>query len=146
MFTTTIDFYLLNTVFQEDRYRFSCRLIDKAFLQHKKIFIQVNTAEEGQRFDELLWTFRDISFIPHRYLEVDSTIDPLLTIHIAVNKPVELHADILLNLSTRVPDYFSTFSRIIEVVSEENEPKNQSRQKYKFYKTQQCHLMTHHIN
>lgn len=146
MLNTLVDFYLLNTSSQEDRYRFMCRLIDKAFHQQKKIFIQVNTVEEGQRIDELLWTFRDISFIPHCYLGANSTIDALSMVTIATDKPLKLHADILFNLNPKVPDYFPEFSRIIEVVSEENINKNQSRQKYKIYKLQQCQLTTHNIS
>jgi DNA polymerase III subunit chi len=142
----TVDFYLLNTLVQEDLYRFTCRLTDKAYLLQKKIFIQVSSPEEGQRIDELLWTFRDISFIPHCYLGVNSAVDPLLSVNIAISKPSELDADILFNLSHEVPTYFPEFSRIIEVVSEEKENKNQSRQKYKFYKTKNCQLTMHNIS
>lgn len=142
----TVDFYLLNTLIYEDVYRFICRLIDKAYLLKKRIYVQVNSHEEGQRLDELLWTFRDISFIPHSYLEVNSAIDPLLSVNIATNKPCELDVEILFNLSHDVPSYFSEFSRIIEVVSAEKENKNQSRQKYKFYQAQNCQLTTHNIN
>jgi len=142
----TVDFYLLNTLIQEELYRFTCRLIDKAYLMQKKIFIQVSSREEGQRIDELLWTFRDVSFIPHRYLEVSSVIDAPLSVTIATDKPSQLDADILFNLSDKVPTYFPEFSHIIEVVSEEKKNKNQSRQKYKFYKTQNCQLTTHNMN
>lgn len=142
----TVDFYLLNTLTQEDLYRFTCRLIDKAYLMQKKIFICVSSHEEGQRIDELLWTFRDISFIPHTYLGVSSIIDPQLLVTIATDKPDQIDADILFNLSHKVPTYFLEFSRIIEVVSEKKENKNQSRQKYKFYKTENCLITTHDIS
>lgn len=142
----TVDFYLLNTLIQEDLYRFTCRLIDKAYLTQKKIFIRVGSHEEGQRIDELLWTFRDISFIPHSYLGVNPVIDAQLSVAIAIDKPGEFDADILFNFSHKVPTYFPEFSRIIEVVSEEKKNKNQSRQKYKFYKTQNCQLTTHTIS
>lgn len=142
----TVDFYLLNTSIQDSLYRFTCRLIEKAYLQQKKIFIQVSSHEEGQRIDELLWTFRDISFIPHSYLGVNSFIDPHSSVYIATNKPEQLAADILFNFSHTIPTYFPEFLRIIEVVSEEKKNKNQSRQKYKFYKAQNCQLTTHNIS
>ena len=68
----------------------------------------------------------------------------MLTVTIAVDKPKQLIADILFNLSREVPPYFSEFTRIIEIVSEEE--KNQSRNKYKFYKAQNCQLTLHNIN
>lgn len=140
----TVDFYILNTLIQEDVYRFICRLVDKAYLL-QKIYIQVNSDEEGQRLDDLLWTFRDISFIPHSYLGANATLDPMLSVNIATKKPSKLDAEILFNLSHEVPTYFPEFSRIIEVVSEEKN-KNQSRQKYKFYKAQNCQLTMHNIS
>jgi|AACY02.7.fsa_nt_gi DNA polymerase III subunit chi len=146
MLNPTVDFYLLNTLIHEDVHRFICRLVDKIYLLQKKIYIRVNSHEEGQRLDELLWTFRDISFIPHSYLGVNSVLDPMLSVTIATDKPSELDADILFNLSREVPAYFPKFSRIIEVVSEEKENKNQSRLKYKFYKAHNCQLITHNIS
>lgn len=146
MSNPTVDFYLLDSMMQEDVYRFVCRLVDKAYLLQKKIYIQVNSDEEGQRLDELLWTFRDISFIPHCYLRINTILDPLLSVNIATTKPKQLNADIFFNLSHEVPTYFPEFSRIIEVVSEEKKSKNQSRQKYKFYKAQNCQLTTHTIS
>lgn len=142
----TVDFYILNTLIQEDIYRFICRLVDKIYLLQKKIYIQVNSDEEGQRLDDLLWTFRDISFIPHSYLEDHATLDPWVPVNIAIQKPSKLDTEILFNLSHEVPTYFPEFSRIIEVVSEEKKNKNQSRQKYKFYKAQNCQLTMHNIS
>jgi DNA polymerase-3 subunit chi len=134
----TVDFYILNTLMQEDVYRFICRLVDKVYLLQKKIYIQVNS--------DLLWTFRDISFIPHSYLGANSTLNPVLSVNIATKKPSKLDAEILFNLSHEVPTYFPEFSRIIEVVSEETKNKNQSRQKYKFYKAQNCQLTMHNLS
>ena len=142
----TVDFYLLNTLAQEDVYRFICRLVDKAYLLQKRIYIKVNSDEEGRRLDEILWTFRDISFIPHCYSGISSGFDPMLLVNIAIDKPGELDAEILFNLSHEVPSYFPEFSRIIEVVSEQKENKHQSRQKYKFYKAQNCQVTTHNIS
>jgi DNA polymerase-3 subunit chi len=142
----TVDFYLLNTILKEDVYRFICRLVDKAYNLQKKIYIQVSSHEEGQRIDELLWTFRDIKFIPHSYITASNLMDPMLSVNIATDKPSDLTADILLNLSNEIPTYFPEFSRIIEVVSEEKENKNQSRKKYKFYKAQNCQLTMHNIS
>lgn len=140
-----VDFYLLNTPNQEDVYRFLCRLVDKAYQQQHKIYIQANSSEEGQRIDELLWTFRDISFIPHQLI-LEQQTDPMISVTIATGKPNQFVADILFNLTNTVPIYFPEFTRIIEIVSEEKENKNQSRKKYSFYKEQNCQLTMHHIN
>ena len=139
-----VDFYLLNTLAKESAYRFLCRLVDKAYQLQKKIYIHASSHEEAQRIDELLWTFRDISFIPHQQVTGGQLINPTLAVTIAIDKPKQFIADILFNLSREVPACFSEFPRIIEIVSETE--KNQSRNKYKFYKAQNCQLTLHNIN
>jgi DNA polymerase-3 subunit chi len=139
-----VDFYLLNALAKEGAYRFLCRLVDKAYQLQQQIYIHASSHEEAQRVDELLWTFRDTSFIPHQQITSEYPADPMLTVTIATNKPKRLIADILFNLSYEVPAYFAEFTRIIEIVSKEE--KNQSRKKYKFYKAQNCQLTLHNIN
>ena len=139
-----VDFYVLNSLAKEGAYRFLCRLVDKAYPLQKQIYIHTSSHEEAQRIDELLWTFRDTSFIPHQQVTGEHPVDPMLTVTIAVDKPKQLIADILFNLSREVTPYFSEFTRIIEIVSEEE--KNQSRNKDKLYKAQNCQLTLHNIN
>lgn len=140
-----VDFYLLSAPSKQDTYRFLCRLVEKAYQQHYHAYIHTSSLEEAQCLDNLLWTFRDISFIPHQVGETNSTLlSP--SILIGTDKP-KLHTlDILFNLTQDAPSFFSEFSRIIEVVSEEKNDKIQARKKYKVYKEQNCPLATHNIN
>ncbi len=141
----TIDFYLLNTANKEDVYRFLCRLVDKAYQHQHNAYIHTNTLEEAQHLDDLLWTFRDISFIPHQIGTPNPTQLPTL-VTLGIEKPKQYTADILFNLSQEAPPFFLEFARVIEVVSEEKNHKNQARKKYKFYKEQNCQLTTHPIS
>ena len=140
----TIDFYLLNTLNKEDVYRFLCRLVDKAYQQQHHAYIHSGSLEEAQRLDDLLWTFRDISFIPHQIGEPNNTLPTSVTI--GVEKPKQQPTDILFNLTEKTPDFFPEFTRVIEVVSEDKNHKSQARKKYKFYKEQNCQLTTHNIS
>lgn len=142
----TIDFYLLNTSNPDTMYRFLCRLIDKAYQQQHKIVVQASSFIEGQRIDELLWTFRDISFIPHQLITDQQLADPMISISIVVQKPNQANADILFNLCNSIPSNLYEFTRIIEIVSDTKETKNQSRKKYRSYKEQNCQLTMHPIN
>lgn len=142
----TIDFYLLNTPQQEDVYRFLCRLVDKVYQQQHQAYIHTRSLEEAERLDDLLWTFRDISFIPHQIGEPNPPQLPTL-ITIGIEKPKQHHAtDILFNLTQEAPHFFHEFARVIEVVTEEKNQRNQARKKYKFYKEQNCPLTTHTIS
>jgi DNA polymerase III subunit chi len=139
-----IDFYLLNTLNKVDIYRFLCRLVDKAFQQQRSSCIYTSFLEDAHCIDDLLWTFRDISFIPHQIH--DGVNVSVLPVTIAVNKPNLQSQDILFNLTQEIPAFFSSFSRIIEVVTDEKVAKVHARKKYKLYKEQNCQLTTHHIN
>lgn len=139
-----IDFYLLTTSQKEEIYRFFCRLVDKAYQQQHYIYIHANTLEEAQYLDDLLWTFRDISFIPHQLEGTNNASSPSSVI-IGIDKPNTFPADILFNFTVGVPLFFSEFTRVIEIVSAEKIDKIQARKKYKVYKEHHCQLTTHNI-
>ncbi len=142
---SNVNFYLLNTHDQDDVYRFLCRLVDKTYQQQQQAYIHAFSLQEAQRIDDLLWTFRDISFIPHQIEE--ATPGPIpVSITIGTEAPKKTSYDILFNLTHEVPHFFSKFSRIIEMVSEEKICKTHARKKYKVYKEENCSLTTHNIN
>lgn len=139
-----VDFYLLNTFKQEDVYRVLCRLVDKAHQQQQPAYIYTSSIEEAQRLDDLLWTFRDISFIPHQIGEATPNQFPS-SIAIGIEEPKNTYL-VLFNLRHEIPPFFSKFSRIIEMVSEEKIDKTYARKKYKAYKEKNCSLITHNIS
>ena len=47
------------------RLRLACRVAEKAYLAKQKVVVLLDDAEALRRFDELLWTFGDGSFVPH---------------------------------------------------------------------------------
>lgn len=142
---SNVDFYLLNTYSKQDVYRFLCRLVEKAYQQQSHAYIHTCSLEEAQSLDDLLWTFRDISFIPHQIGEINNALLPP-SILIGTDNPKQHSPDILFNLTQEVPPFFNEFPRIIEVVCEEKEHKIQARKKYKAYKEQNCPLTTHNIS
>lgn len=53
------------------------------------------------------------------------------------------HHDIIVNLSDVVPDAFATFKRLIEVVPNEEIPRQAARERWVFYK-ERGYVMKHH--
>ena len=106
----TVDFYLLNISDKEAIYRFICRLkVDKAYQQQQHVYIHTRALEEAQRLDDLLWTFRDTSFIPHQIGE--TTANQLPTpVTLATDKPTLSRHDILFNLTPEIPLFFRIFA------------------------------------
>ena len=138
---TQVDFYLLDEQAGENRQHYVCRLTDKAYRQGRRIYIHTESPAETRMLDSLLWTFRDQSFVPHG---VAGLADPEITpVIIGDTEPPEQVDDVLINLSPRVPPFFSRFQRVAEVVDHHESAKRTSREHYRFYKDRGYPLDTH---
>ena len=62
------DFYVLAQPAPEARLRLACRVAEKAYLAGQSVVVWHGDRAELERFDALLWTFADTSFVPHEWL------------------------------------------------------------------------------
>lgn len=127
---TKIDFYQID---QEDHLLFTCRLVDKIYQQGHAVHIHTKSLAESESLDDLLWSFRPEHFIPHAICQ-DS--EPEEDTPILISHEIEpvAHDDVLVNLSDQVPDFFSRFTRVAEVVPLDENSRAAARISYKFYK------------
>ncbi|GAB4296202.1 MAG: DNA polymerase III subunit chi [Thiohalomonadaceae bacterium] len=140
---TRIDFYILEGNQPADGRVIACRVAEKAWLAGHKVYIHAADAHEAERLDELLWTFRQGSFVPHQRLEAGRPADALTPIHIGWGDEPEVHDEVLINLAAEVPLFFSRFQRVAEIVPADAEAKRQGRARYKFYRDRGYPLETH---
>ena len=68
--TPEVIFIVLNSAVKQ---RTVCDLAEKLFLSRKRVAIHVADKQEGEMFDKLLWTWKQASFIPHKYIDQLST-------------------------------------------------------------------------
>lgn len=93
--------------------------------------------------DRMLWTFNDQSFVPHARLgEGDPAINPIL---IGDGANAHEEHDVLVNLATEVPTFFSRFQRLAECVDNDEAIRNASRERYRFYRDRGYPLEMHEI-
>jgi DNA polymerase-3 subunit chi len=137
--TMKIDFYVLDdAIGGQKSFYFACQLIEQLLADTPQaIRVQMHSKEEAERFDGLLWTYRDDSFIPHA-LDVPAH-GGLPFVHIAYGDHVEGLAlqqaqDILMNLSPHVPAFYTQFKHIIEIVFPGEDMQQLARQRYKHYR------------
>jgi DNA polymerase-3 subunit chi len=138
-----IDFYLLEETREVDRDRFACRLIEKVYKQNRRIFIYVSNEQAANALDELLWTYRDDSFLPH-HIQGEGP-NPPPPIQIGFNTPPAGERDILLNLSNSVPEFFTRFSRVLEIVPNDPTAKEILRKLYREYRAKGFEITTHQL-
>lgn len=140
---TRIDFYILEQPHSEARMRFACRLAEKAWQQGNQVYIHTESAEQSRRLDELLWTFRAGSFIPHSQ-DSDSSADSV-AVHIGHTGEPQHHDQVLINLAAEVPLFFSRFERVAELIDQDEEVRQQGRERFRFYRDRGYPLENHTI-
>jgi DNA polymerase-3 subunit chi len=141
---TRIDFYILQDTGNAAAPLFTCRLAEKAFHQGHEVYINTESAAQLQQLDDLLWTFRAGSFVPHGACnDSDACQPPVLLGH--DTEPRDSH-DVLVNLSGKVPPFFGRFNRVAELVSGDEVQRSRGRERYRFYMDRGYTLTTHRIS
>lgn len=140
---TQVDFYILQDDRPGSQSLFTCRLAEKAFKQGHQVYINTASGQQLKKLDDMLWTFRDGSFLPHGLYEAnaDSTHPVLLGHGVDPEGP----NDVLVNLSNDIPAFFSRFNRVAELVGGDEAQRESARVRYRFYKDRGYTLNTHKL-
>lgn len=139
-----VDFYLLESDQNQDRWLLACRLLEKAHAKGHRVYVVCNNQEDAELIDELLWTFKEDSFIPHN-LQGEGP-EPPPPIQISYGKEPRGFNDILLNLTNQIPLFYNKFKRVMELVINVEAEKEEGRVNYRDYRAKGCELYTHQIN
>lgn len=143
---TQVDFYILESDSEDARLRLACRIVDKATQQDQHVFINTSSDGEAHKLDELLWTFSQGSFIPHRIVQHAVDAPGREPVVIGLNQPPAGDRwDVLINLAADVPDFFSRYERVAEVVGGNAARREQSRDRYRFYRDRGYKLNSHQV-
>lgn len=146
MAMSQIDFYILPE--RSSREHFACVLVQKVWRQGHNIFINTSSALAAEELDQLLWTFKDISFLPHTILADQDVEDvPIIIGH--DNQPDNLipqQIAIMLNLTSAVPKRLDEkITRVLEIVAGNEADRQQARRRYTDYRDQGHILHRHKI-
>ncbi len=120
--------------------RFACQLTEKAFKQQMTVLIHTVGETQSEQLSHLLWSFSPVSFLPHG-LEA-SPISGIAISH--ENEPGDHHG-FLINLTNRVPGWFSRFERAAEIVYDEHQVIENKREHFKFYKDRGYPIQYHDL-
>jgi len=143
-----VDFYVLEGSDPRQRLRFACRLVEKAWLKRHRVRVQFDAGGELEDFDQLLWTFSDRSFVPHRRAGTpDDTLPPALpTVVIADGDEADTaDGDVLVNLSSAPPPDVGAWSRIAEVVDSDAGRRTRGRERFRAYRERGLTPATHEM-
>jgi DNA polymerase-3 subunit chi len=133
---TQVDFY----THSDDRMRTVAQLCTKALARQIRVLCLTRDADMSERLSKVLWSTPATGFLPHcRAGESVAARTPILVDHIADALP---HHQLLINLCADAPPIFSRFERLIEIVSNESEDREQARARYRFYRDRGYEIRT----
>ena len=139
-----IDFYVLSQSGEKARQLFACRLAEKAYKLEHTVHIHTRDEATAGRIDELLWTFRDGSFVPHDRVGAggDAAQAPVT---VGCDPGYDASRDLLINLDDVIPACAGAFPRIAELVTSDEDSKQKSRRRFVTYRDEGHELETHNV-
>ena len=139
---TRVDFYVLQDTSSQAVPQLACRIAEKAWKKGHRVYLHTGSDAQLRQMDDLLWTFRAGSFLPHApYAEHDNS-EPVLLGHDI--DPASEH-DVLINLTSEVPAFFTRFNRVVEPVAGDDASQSAARERYRFYMDRGYTLETHKL-
>jgi DNA polymerase III subunit chi len=125
---------------------YACRLLRKAAAGGSTVAVLGDEALLV-KLDELLWSFSALDFVPHARFETlakpqrDST-----PIWLCSSAQQGQGRQVLVNLTTRMPESLDGFERVIDVVSQEEADRHSARIRWKAYTEQGHEIVRHDLN
>ncbi|MFO6419341.1 DNA polymerase III subunit chi [Hylemonella sp. W303a] len=136
-----------------DKLAYACRLLRKAVVQGSHVVVTA-PADMLTRLDVLLWTFSQTDFVAHVRVPMRHAPQAGMAALLALS-PVVLAEDastpdlprkqVLLNLGVDMPQGFTTYARVIEVVSQDEQDRQLARDRWKRYTNQGYAIVRHDL-
>lgn len=142
---TEINFYVSKEQGLENRMAVVYRLIQRALQRKLAIHIHTDSELTSTKLDDYLWSKEATSFIPHCVVDVNeksihessekAEIDEKIN-EISISHDFEplTNCDYLINLSNQRPAFFSRFSKVAEILDNNEEIITAGRKRYSFYR------------
>ena len=128
---TRIDFLAVDDAAPEARLLLACRLVQRALRGGHRILVTCADGQQQAQLDSLLWQFEPDSFVPHGNELNDSHTPVILT----AGDDCGEHHDVLINLQSPAPAFFSRFERLFEVICQDPAVLASTRENWAYYKS-----------
>jgi DNA polymerase-3 subunit chi len=125
----------------DNKLQFACKMAKRAYEDGRKLIVYAPSPKLADEFDRLLWTFSQLSFVPH--VKAAHPLAGETPIVIASDDIGLAHHEALLNIGDEPPPFFSRFDALREVVSSDADDRAGARERLKFYKSRGFDVQTH---
>jgi len=138
-----VNFYILSNPQEAALLHVACRLTEKAWGQGQRVYVLAADDAQAARMDEMLWTFRQDSFVPHEPFSGDNP--PTARVLVGTGHAVPEHTDLLVNLGAEIPPWYAQCNHVADVVGAEPGHKAGGRKRYRVYRDAGAELRTHEV-
>ncbi|MEO8417782.1 MAG: DNA polymerase III subunit chi [Methylophilaceae bacterium] len=107
-------------------------LSESAINKGRRLMVFTPDTEATLKLENELWAHPPASFLPH--CRADSPLVSVTPIVIDWQGEQLPHDDVLINLQSQHPHFFSRFRRLIEIVGVDEADKTEARVRYRFYR------------
>jgi DNA polymerase-3 subunit chi len=107
----------------------ACEIAEENYAQGRKVQIIVVDQEQAERLDDLLWTFKPDSFVPHG-LWAGSSDEPEQPVVITTRMEAVKDMDSLLMMGYTEVDLVSQFSHVFHLVVTDNQERLDNSRRY----------------
>lgn len=121
---------------------FACKLIEKAYKLGNSVWVRLD-AQEIAAMDTYLWTFKPESFVPHAAYNPSANLTSEAVW--LVNDLPAGQCDMLVNLALSPLEPPTTAGRIVEIVNQDAQILQLTRNQYSRYKTLEWTINTHKL-
>ena len=139
---TEVWFYVTEDASAPARALLLKRLLERARGSGRRLYIHTTDAGAAEKLDAWLWQ-PPVAFLPHgRSGDPGAAQQPVVIGH--GDDPGD-HHDMLVNLGDDVPDFFSRFQRVVELVGGGDNDRVISRERWKLYRSRGYQVTKHEL-
>jgi DNA polymerase-3 subunit chi len=124
----------------DHKLNFACKIAKRAYDDGRRLIVYAPSTKLADEFDRLLWTFSQLSFVPH--VKAAHPLAGETPIVIASDDAGLPHHDALLNIGNDLPPFFSRFGALREIVGSDADDRGSARERLKFYKSRGFEVQT----
>jgi DNA polymerase III subunit chi len=127
---------------------YTCRLLRKASRQGARVVVTA-PAPTLAALDHALWTFEPLDFVPHVLQAAGAAVAERLRatpVWLVERVADAVDHEVLVNLGPEAPEGFESFSRVIELVSIDDEARVAGRQRWKHYASRGYAIQHHEVS
>ena len=138
-----IDFYVLQEQSPDSRFKLACRIVEKAYRLGHQVYVRTDNSDDTNVLDDLLWTFSQNSFIPHKLCTENASRESPVVI--GEYPPATEGIDIVISVADDPVSDFTAYPRIVEIVGCEDDEKASGRNRFRYYREHGVEPTTHQI-